>query len=214
MSDSWTAYLPSLLCGLRLTIVLTAISMVGGTAIGLLLAMMRLSGNWPLRTIAVAYGNLIRGLPLLVQILYIYFGIPLLTGVRMSAVVAGALSLSLYTGAFMAEVIRSGIISVDRGQMEAGRSIGFNHWQTMRLIIIPQAVWTMIPNLANQFSVTLKNTSLLSVIGVTELTMAGQNIYAINFDTMRVLTLVSTLYLVVFFAADRLGAFLEARLSR
>ena len=214
MSDSWTVYVPSLLAGLRLTIVLTAISMAGGTAIGLLMAMLRSSRRWPLRTIAIVYGNLIRGLPLLVQILYIYFGIPLLTGIRMSAFVAGAVSLSLYTGAFMAEIIRSGIISVDRGQMEAGRCIGFNHWQTMRLVIIPQAIWAMIPNLANQFSVTLKNTSLLSVIGVTELTMAGQNIYAINFDTMRVLTLVSVLYLVVFFTADRLGAFLEVKLAR
>jgi ABC-type amino acid transport system permease subunit len=94
--------------------------------------------------------------------------------------------------------------------LEAGRSIGFSHWQSLRLIVLPQALRTMIPNVANQFSITLKDTSLVSVIGVADLTMAGQTIYAMNFDTIRVLALVGALYLIVFFAAERLASMLEA----
>jgi len=209
-----SSYLPALLKGLWLTLILTFVSMIAGTILGFVLAMMRLSRFPILGGIATLYGNLIRGLPLLIQILLIYFGLPLLTGIRMPAVVAGGLALSLFTAGYMAEVIRSGILGVDLGQMEAGRSIGFSYWQSMRLIVLPQAFWTMIPNMANQFSITLKDTSLVSVIGVADLTMAGQTIYAMNFDTIRVLAMVGTLYLLVFFAAERLSSFLEARIRR
>ncbi|MGO4838241.1 amino acid ABC transporter permease, partial [Rhizobiaceae sp. 2RAB30] len=215
MTDTaWLDYLPPLLYGTGLTLILTVTSMVFGTLIGLVLTIMRISKSRVATTIAAVYGNLVRGLPLLVQILFVYFGLPLLTGIRMPAVVAGGIAMALYTGGFMAEVIRSGIMSVDKGQMEAGRSIGFNYWETMRLIILPQAVWTMIPNVANQFSNTLKNTSILSVIGVGELTMAGQTIYSMNFDTIRVLTMVGILYLVIFFIAERITAMLERRIPQ
>ncbi len=215
MTDTaWLDYLPPLLYGTGLTLILTVTSMVFGTLIGLVLTIMRISKSRVATTIAAVYGNLVRGLPLLVQILFVYFGLPLLTGIRMPAVVAGGIAMALYTGGFMAEVIRSGIMAVDKGQMEAGRSIGFNYWETMRLIILPQAVWTMIPNVANQFSNTLKNTSILSVIGVGELTMAGQTIYSMNFDTIRVLTMVGILYLVIFFIAERITAMLERRIPQ
>jgi glutamine transport system permease protein len=212
--DVVSSYLPALLRGLGLTLILTLVSMIAGTILGFALAMMRLSRFHILGGIATLYGNLIRGLPLLLQILLVYFGLPLLTGIRMPAVVAGGVALSLFTAGYMAEIIRSGIVGVDPGQMEAGRSIGFSHWQSMRLIVLPQAFWTMIPNIANQFSITLKDTSLLSVIGVAELTMAGQTIYALNFDTIRVLAMVGALYLLVFFAAERLSRLMEARIRR
>jgi glutamine transport system permease protein len=212
--DVVSSYLPALLRGLGLTLILTLVSMIAGTILGFALAMMRLSHFQILGGIATLYGNLIRGLPLLLQILLVYFGLPLLTGIRMPAVVAGGVALSLFTAGYMAEIIRSGIVGVDPGQMEAGRSIGFSRWQSMRLIVLPQAFWTMIPNIANQFSITLKDTSLLSVIGVAELTMAGQTIYALNFDTIRVLAMVGALYLLVFFAAERLSRFMEARIRR
>jgi ABC-type amino acid transport system permease subunit len=98
--------------------------------------------------------------------------------------------------------------------MEAGRSIGFSHWRSMRLIVLPQAFWVMLPNVASQFSITLKNTSLLSVIGVIELTMAGQTIYAMNFDTVRVLTIVGLMYLVIVMIAETIAAFIERRMPR
>ncbi len=215
MSDqSWTEYLPSLLQGALLTIMVTFIAMVGGTLLGFIVAMMKMSSSRLLRGSAAIYGTFIRGLPLLVQVLLVYFALPILTGIRMPAVVAGTIAMTLFTGAFMAEIIRSGIQSVDRGQMEAGRSIGFGHWQTMRLIIWPQAVWVMLPNIANQFSITLKDTSLLSVIGVVELTMAGQTIYSMNFDTIRVLAMVGAMYLVIYLIAERFAAWMERRIAR
>jgi ABC-type amino acid transport system permease subunit len=119
--------------------------------------------------------------------------------------------MTIYTGAFLSEIFRAGIISIDKGQMEAGRSIGFSHWQTMRLIIFPQAIWRMIPAIANQFSITLKDTSLLSIIGVVELTMAGQTIYSMNFDTVRVLTLVGIIYFLIFLFVERITQALERR---
>ena len=214
MTDqSWTEYLPLLLRGAMLTIIVTFISMIGGTVLGFILAMMKISSSRLMQGGAAIYGTLVRGLPLLVQILLIYFALPVLTGIRMPAVVAGTIAMTLFTGAFMAEIIRSGIQSVDRGQMEAGRSIGFGHWATMRLVIWPQAFWVMLPNVANQFSITLKDTSLLSVIGVVELTMAGQTIYSMNFDTIRVLAMVGTIYLVIYLIAERFAAWVERRIA-
>lgn len=209
----WLAYLPALVQGASLTLVLTATSMVFGTAIGFPLAMMKLSRSRISRGIATVYGTLIRGLPLLVQILLVYFAMPLVTGMRLPAVVAGAVAMALYTGGFLAEVFRAGIQAVERGQMEAGRSIGFGYWPTMRLIVLPQAFRMMLPNIVNQFTITLKNTSLLSVIGVTELTMAGQNIYSMNFDTVRVLALVGVIYLVIVIVAERLSALIERKIA-
>ncbi|MFC0804480.1 amino acid ABC transporter permease [Ensifer sp. P24N7] len=202
-----------LLQGAWLTIIVTFISMIGGTVLGIILAIMKISHSKLLQGGAHTYGGLVRGLPLLVQILLVYFALPVLTGLRMPAVVAGTVAITLFTGAFMAEIIRAGIQSVDRGQMEAGRSIGFGHWETMRLIIWPQAFWLMLPNMVNQFSITLKDTSLLSVIGVVELTMAGEQIYTMNFDTIRVLAMVGIIYLVIYLIAERLAAWLERKVS-
>ncbi|MGF6293034.1 amino acid ABC transporter permease [Paraburkholderia sp. JPY432] len=207
-------YLPSLWEGLRLTVILTATSMIFGGVLGLPLAFMKMSKFRLAASLAGAYGTVIRGMPLLVQILLVYFGLPVLTGIRTPATIAGGIAMALYTAAFLAEVFRSGIQAVDRGQMEAGRAIGFGHWQTMRLVIIPQAFRTMIPNLANQLSITLKNTSLLSVIGVTELTLAGQNIYMQNFDMIRVLSIVGGMYLVIYLIAERMTGYLEQKVSR
>ncbi len=214
MDGSLLDYLPALLQGLKLTLILTATSMLFGAIIGFVLAMMRLSQSIVLIALATLYSNIVRGLPLLIQILFAYFGLPLLTGMRMPAVVAGGVALAIYIGGYMAEVIRSGVLSVDSGQMEAGRSIGFGYWQTMRLIVLPQAFWTMIPNIANLFSITLKDTSLLSVIGVSELTMAGQTIYSLNFDTIRVLGLVGLLYFSVFFVGERVTSLIERKIRR
>ena len=214
MDGSLLDYLPALLQGLKLTLILTATSMLFGAIIGFVLAMMRLSQSIVLIALATLYSNIVRGLPLLIQILFAYFGLPLLTGMRMPAVVAGGVALAIYIGGYMAEVIRSGVLSVDSGQMEAGRSIGFGYWQTMRLIVLPQAFWTMISNIANLFSITLKDTSLLSVIGVSELTMAGQTIYSLNFDTIRVLGLVGLLYFSVFFVGERVTSLIERKIRR
>ncbi|MHA6643639.1 amino acid ABC transporter permease [Mesorhizobium sp. A623] len=204
-------YLPALLYGASYTVVVTILAMILGAILGAVIALMQLARNRPMNAIARGYNSVIRGVPLLIQILYIFFGLPLLTGLRLSALTAGILAMTLYTGAFLSEIFRAGIISIDKGQMEAGRSIGFSHWQTMRLIIFPQAIWRMIPAIANQFSITLKDTSLLSIIGVVELTMAGQTIYSMNFDTVRVLTLVGVIYFLIFLFVERITQALERR---
>jgi His/Glu/Gln/Arg/opine family amino acid ABC transporter permease subunit len=204
-------YLPPLLYGAVYTVVVTVLAMIFGAVLGAVIALMQLARNRPVNAIARGYNSVIRGVPLLIQILYIFFGLPLLTGFRLSAFAAGTLAMTIYTGAFLSEIFRAGIISIDKGQMEAGRSIGFSHWQTMRLIIFPQAIWRMIPAIANQFSITLKDTSLLSIIGVVELTMAGQTIYSMNFDTVRVLTLVGVIYFLIFLFVERITQALERR---
>ncbi|MDP9654541.1 UNVERIFIED_ORG: His/Glu/Gln/Arg/opine family amino acid ABC transporter permease subunit [Pseudomonas putida] len=214
IDSSWIGYLPTLLAGASLTIVVTIISMLFGTVIGVIVALMKLSSSRVARAIASIYGTLIRGLPLLVQILLVYFAIPAITGLRVSGVAAGTVAMTLFTGAFMAEIIRSGIQSIDKGQYEACRSIGFSHWATMRLVICPQAFRVILPSIANQFSITLKDTSLLSVIGVVELTMAGQTIYALNFDTIRVLALVGIMYLIIYLVAEQFSGWVERRLAR
>lgn len=214
LETDWIAYLPDLARGALLTLFLTATSMIFGTLIGFPLALMKLSNSWFARSVAAVYGSFVRGLPLLVQILLVYFALPLLTGMRLPAIFAGAVAMALYTAGFMAEVFRAGIQSVDKGQMEAGRSIGFGRWQTMRLVVLPQAFWIMLPNVANQFSITLKNTSLLSVIGVTELTMAGQTIYAMNFDTVRVLALVGVMYFFIVLIAEQITAYIERKMPK
>ncbi len=214
MQSGWIDYIPALLRGMEVTIVLTAITMSAGTVVGFVLAMMRLSSLRALRLVAVAYTSLVRGLPLLVQVLIVYLALPMIVGIRIPAIVGGTIAMSFYTGGYMSEIIRAGIISVDKGQMEASRSIGFTYWDSMRLIVLPQAFWTMLPNLANQFSTTLKNTSILSVIGVMELTMAGQVIYTMNFDTVRVLALVAAMYMAVFLLLERCTSWLERRVAR
>ena len=214
MPSGWFNYLPPLLRGMEMTIVLTAITMTAGTVVGFVLAMMRLSSLRVLRLIAVAYTSLVRGLPLMVQVLIVYLAVPMIVGIRIPAVVGGTIAMSFYTGGYMSEIIRSGIISVDKGQMEASRSIGFTYWNSMRLIVLPQAFWTMLPNLANQVSTTLKNTSILSVVGVMELTMAGQVIYTMNFDTVTVLSMVAAMYMMVFLLLERCTSWLERRVAR
>lgn len=206
--------MPLLLKGTILTLELTAISLVFASVVGLIVGLMRLSKNAWVRYIASSYINIIRGLPLLVQILYVYFGIPLVLGIRIPALTAGIITMSLYTGAYMAEIIRAGIESIDKGQSEAGRSLGFSQAQTLQKIVLPQAVWRMLPAFANQFTTTLKDTSLLSVIGIAELTMEGQSIYSANFQTFEVLTLVGAIYFVIVMLLVRLSNYLKVRFSR
>ena len=208
------ASLPTLFQGLVVTLQLTIISLVLATCIGLIMGLLRISQNKLLSLLAVGYVYLIRGTPLLVQILFIYYGIPKVFDIRLTAFAAGVIAVSLNAGAYLVEIFRAGIESIERGQMEAGRSLGFTYGQTMRLIILPQAIRRMIPAFVNQFIISLKDTSLLSVIGIAELTMQGQSIYAMNFRAFEILTAVGTIYLIVISGLTLLSAWLERRLSR
>lgn len=202
-----------LLLGLGITLELTVISLLIALVLGLITALMKLSKKRSLNAIANAYINVIRGTPLLVQVLYIYFALPALLGIRFDEWTAAIAALSLNAGAYIAEVFRSGIQAVPRGQMEAARSLGMTHRQAMRHVILPQAIRIVIPSLVNQFIITLKDTSLVSVIGFEELARKGQLIIATTYAAFEIYTVVALFYLVVVLALTRLSEYLEKRLN-
>jgi glutamine transport system permease protein len=205
--------LPYLLDGAILTLQITVISLLIALLIGLFFGMLRISNNRMLRFIAAVYVNLIRGTPLLIQILFIYIGLPAALDFKLPPFAAGVIAISINAGAYLVEIFRAGIESIDKGQMEAGRSLGFTYGQTMRLIILPQAVRRMIPAFVNQFIISLKDTSLLSVIGLAELTMQGQSIYSVNFRAFQILSAVGLIYFIIIYALTLVSQWLERRLS-
>jgi glutamine transport system permease protein len=203
--------LPGLLSGLQFTLVLSGVTLVLATMIGLVVGLMNLSARPWLNAPARLYVNVIRGTPLLVQILFIYFGLPSALHITLTPVTAGIIAVSLHVGAYVSEVFRAGIQSVDVGQTEASRSLGLSHWQTMRKIVLPQATRRMVPPMINQYILGVKDTSLLAVIGVGELTMQGQSIYAVNYRAFEILSAVALIYLAVTYVLYRLSRLIEQR---
>lgn len=205
--------MPLLLRGAVMTIELALLSLLIATALGLLFGMLRVSPNKYLQSISKAYVSIIRGTPLYVQIIFFYFGLfPILFGHATSPIQAGIFVLSLHAGAYLVEIFRTGIESIDRGQMEAGRALGFNLGQTMRHIILPQAVRRMIPAFVNQFIISIKDTSLLATIGIMELTYSAQNIYAVNFRAFEFLAAVGVLYWLLINVLTQISNWIERRL--
>lgn len=203
--------LPLLLAGALVTVQITALSVAFGLLIGMLMSLGRLSSNWLLRAFAAAYVDFVRGTPLLVQIFLIYFALPLLVGHRVDPFIAAITACSINSGAYVAEIFRGGIQSIDKGQMEAGRSLGMTWGQTMRYIILPQAFKRIIPPLGNEFIAMLKDSSLVSVIGFEELTRSGQLIIARTYASFEIWTMVAFIYLLMTFTISRLVAYLERR---
>ncbi|NLL78949.1 MAG: amino acid ABC transporter permease [Clostridiales bacterium] len=202
-----------LLSAMGKTLELTFLSLIFASVIGLLFGMLNVSKKKGLHLIANLYIDCIRGVPLVVLAFFVYFGIPLATGIRLSALVAGIIALSLNAGAYMAEIVRAGIQAVDKGQMEAARSLGLPYGTSMRKVILPQAIRTMIPSIINQFIITLKDTSILSVIGFPELVKAGQIVIARNFESFKMWVIIGIMYLVVITVLSKVARKLERRLS-
>ncbi|MGN8646170.1 amino acid ABC transporter permease [Gracilibacillus sp. HCP3S3_G5_1] len=205
--------LPTLLRGMGVTLEITVISLILALFIGLVLGVFSITKSRILRTISTAFVDIIRGTPLLVQILFIYFGLPSVIDISLTAFAAGVIAITVNASAYLVEIFRAGINSIDKGQMEAGRTIGFSYSQTMRLIILPQAIRRMIPAFVNQFIVSIKDTSLLSVIGLAELTLSGQSIYAVNFRAFEILFVVGVLYFVIIYSLSIFSRWLERRLD-
>ena len=195
--ELFTQYFPSFLKAMGITVQITLYSLVFASIIGIVFGLMKVSRGRILRSIANAYIWIIRGTPLLVQIYFVYFGIPMALGITLSEWDAGIITMSLNAGAYMAEIVRGGIEAVDPGQMEAARSLGLPYKRAMAKVVLPQALRTMLPSIINQFIITLKDTSLLSVIGVRELTMNGKIITANNMETIRMWGIVAIYYLIV-----------------
>ena len=200
-----------LLSGLGITLQLTIIGIIFASIIGVLCAVINVSKNKYLKIITSIYINIIRGTPFLVQAYNIYFGLPGALGIRMSEMTAGIIAISLNAGAYMAEIIRGGIEAVDKGQMEAARSLGLPTHVAMRKVILPQALRTMTPSLINQFIITLKDTSILSIIGIRELTMAGKLVIAKNYESMAMWSLVAVYYFIVIYTITKISRYIERK---
>ena len=202
---------PLLLLGAGVTIKITAMSVALGVLIGLFVGIARICRVKPLRFLAAVYVDFFRGTPLLVQIFLFYFAVPVITGQRIDPYVAAVGSCGINSGAYVAEIVRAGIQSIDEGQMEAGRSLGMTWAQTMRYIIVPQAIKRVIPPLGNEFVALLKDSSLVSVIGFEELTRRGQLIIAKTYGSLEIWFSVAIIYLVMTLSISRLVAYLEKR---
>lgn len=205
--------LPLLLEGLKMTIILSVVSIAIALVLGTIFGLMRVSRAIWLRAIGTAFVDIFRGTPLLVQAFFIYFGIPSALGFQMSALTAGIITLSLNAGAYMTEIVRGGILSVDKGQMEAARSLGIGYLPTMRKVILPQAIRTMIPSYINQFVITLKDTSILSVIGIAELTQTGRIIIAGNYKSFEMWLIIGIIYFIVIMALTKLSDWVASRVG-
>ena len=205
--------LPLLLAGAGVTIEITAIAVGLGFIFGLITSVCRLSGVKTLQVIAVCYVNIIRGTPMLVQIFLIYFALPMVIGERINPFVAAVAACSINSGAYVSEIFRAGIQCVDKGQMEAGRSLGLSWMQTMRYVIMPQAFKHVIPPLRNEFISMTQDTSLVSVIGFEELTRRGQLIIAKTYGSFEIWLTVAAIYLVMTLTIARLVSYLERRFA-
>ncbi len=217
-----TTYGNLLMIAMGRTLLLAFLGLVFACILGMIFGLMSVVKNKVCNIIAQIFVFVIRGVPMIVLAFFVYFGIPYLlnsilnvgNGFTLSALQAGTICLALNCGAYMAEIIRAGIQSVDIGQMEAGRSLGLPYWTTMRRIILPQAIRTMIPSIINQFIITVKDTSILSVIGFPELVLAAKNVQAKTFMSFETWTIVGIMYLVVITILSYIAKLVERRMNR
>ncbi|MFM5060748.1 amino acid ABC transporter permease [Aeromonas veronii] len=207
---SWTA--GPIAWGVWVTVKLSLVAGIFAILLGTLAGLARLSPNPALRNLAVTYVELIRGTPLLVQIFIVYFFIG--TVLNLDRFTAGVAALAVFTGAYVAEIVRAGISSIHKGQMEAGRSLGMTSAQTMRYVILPQAFKRVLPPLAGQFINLIKDSSLVSVISITDLTKAGREVVSSTFSPFEVWFTVALLYLVLTGTLSFLVRRLEVKYAR
>ena len=217
-----TVYGNMLLTAMGRTLLLAFLGLVFACILGMIFGLLSVLKNKACNIISNIFVFVIRGVPMIVLAFFIYFGIPYLintilgfgVGFTLSALQAGTICLALNCGAYMAEIIRAGIQSVDIGQMEAGRSLGLPYWKTMRKIILPQAIRTMIPSIINQFIITVKDTSILSVIGFPELVLAAKQVQANTFKAFVTWAIVGIMYLIVITILSYLAKLVERRMNR
>ena len=217
-----TVYGNMLLTAMGRTLLLAFLGLVFACILGMIFGLLSVLKNKACNIISNIFVFVIRGVPMIVLAFFIYFGSPYLIntilgfggGFTLSALQAGTICLALNCGAYMAEIIRAGIQSVDIGQMEAGRSLGLPYWKTMRKIILPQAIRTMIPSIINQFIITVKDTSILSVIGFPELVLAAKQVQANTFKAFETWAIVGIMYLIVITILSYLAKLVERRMNR
>ena len=226
-SDVWTilkTYYPQLLAGVGNTLLLALTGTIAGLLIGLLTGIVRttpLSRHGFLRFlqkllngIIAVYVEIFRGTPMMVQAMVIYWGYAFATGgSTLPLIPSGIIIVSINTGAYMAEIVRGGIISIDKGQFEGASSIGMSHWQAMLHVILPQVLRNILPSVSNEFVINIKDTSVLNVIGVTELYYFAGIIKRQSFQTFQTYLVVCVIYFILTFTVTRLLRFVESKLD-
>lgn len=207
--------------GCKNTLILALFSVLIGTLGGTLLSLCRMSKFKPLKYIAVAIVEFVRGTPLMVQLMFIFYGLPMI-GVtfpdisfipNFSRFMAGVVAMSLNSSAYVSEIIRSGIQAVDPGQMEAARSIGFTYGESMRKVILPQAVKNILPALGNEFVTVIKESSIVSVIGIADLMFRTNDVIAVTYRSLQALLIAALLYFVMTFITGRLVSLAERKMK-
>ena len=207
--------------GIVNTLIIAAFSVLLGTLLGTVMATMRMGRIAPLRWLAVAYIEFIRGTPLMVQLMFIFYGLPMI-GIKIpdiswipnfSRFAAGIVAMSMNSCAYVAEIIRSGIQAVDIGQTEAARSVGFSSGEAMRLVVLPQAVKNILPALGNEFVTVIKESSIVSVIGIADLMFRTNDIIALSYRSLECLAVAAVLYFIMTFISSRLISRAERRMS-
>ena len=214
-----TRYGALLLRAMGQTLLLALLGLFFACILGMIFGLMSVLQNKVCNIIALIFVDVIRGVPMIVLAYFIYFGFPYLVNnilhgsITLTALQAGTVCLALNCGAYMAEIIRAGIQSVDKGQMEAARSLGLPYWKSMQKVVLPQAIRTMIPSIINQFIITLKDTSILSVIGFPELVNTAKNVVANTFMSFQTWGIVAVMCLIIILALSKSAKVLERRLN-
>ncbi|MRW54517.1 ABC transporter permease subunit [Staphylococcus aureus] len=199
--------------GIKITILISLIGVALGSILGAFVALMKLSKIKIISWIASIYIEILRGTPMLVQVFIVFFGITAALGLDISALVCGTIALVINSSAYIAEIIRAGINAVDKGQMEAARSLGLNYRQTMKSVIMPQAIKNILPSLGNEFVTLIKESSIVSTIGVGEIMFNAQVVQGISFDPFTPILVAAALYFVLTFVLTRIMNMIEGRLN-
>ena len=205
-------WVPEMWRGAVMTIYLSFFALILALVIGMVVSLARLSYIRVVRSFATFYVDLIRGTPALLQIMAIYFGLPFF-GIRVPAIVAGILALGINSGAYISEMIRGALESIDRGQMEAARGLGMSYSQAMRRVIIPQIFQIVIPPITGEYNSLVKGSSLLSVISIAELTRVGQRMLGVSFRPVESLVPIAIIYFVINYIITRVTGRMERRLA-
>ncbi|HDL7098353.1 TPA: glutamine ABC transporter permease GlnP [Yersinia enterocolitica] len=216
MQFEWSAIwpaIPILLEGAKLTLWISVLGLLGGLIIGVIAGFARAYGGWLSSNIALVFIELIRGTPIVVQVMFIYFALPMMMPVRIDPFSAAVVTIMINSGAYIAEITRGAVLSIHNGFREAGLALGLSKRDTLRYVIAPLALRRMLPPLGNQWIVSIKDTSLFIVIGVAELTRQGQEIIAGNFRAMEIWSAVAVIYLIITLALSFVLRRLERKLK-
>ncbi len=210
--DDMISFLPDLLRGAWVTIMVSLLSFALALVFGLLFGLMRLSRVWPVRSVAAMYIQFIRGTPLLLQLFFIYYVLPY-AGITLTPFVSGTIGLTMNYSAYMAEVFRSGIQAIPKGQTEAGQAVGMSRRLLMRRIILPQAIRVIIPPLGNFFVSIFKDSALVSVITMRDLMFSGELLASATFKHFEIFTMVAVIYFLISYPTAKFVEWIEVKLD-